>query len=200
MPTSSTFPDVYRHPAAAPVREKRFAISTSPLRKSTSVPHRPAAVYNSVTKLAHPAPAPTRRPHRQLTAPPGVVTPHIAEWMKVADRVVGRHPDAKPLCTRVASQREVDTISGHVYIPWAPTRPGLTPPFPVKVLKPGSVPSQRYPNVLRDTSNIHITTPDSRPIATSSTKKQIKRKTGRRAYGKENISAAQCPLNPPGRR
>ncbi|KAF9555931.1 hypothetical protein CPC08DRAFT_110585 [Agrocybe pediades] len=204
MPTSSTFPDVYGRQATAPVRPPRppvMAPTPNPLRKSPSVPHRPMAAYNNIASVAPPAAAATRHHRRQYTSPPGVVTPHIAEWMKVADKVVGRHPYAQPLCTRVATQEEVDLISGHVYIPWAYTGPGVTQPTPVKVMKPGVLIAKTQSNVLKDVSNTRVKTREGQPAAsTSNTKRSAHKKSAHRINRKENTAAGHHSLDPSGRR
>ena len=89
-------------------------------------------------------------PHLGLgsTPPPptpriATVSPHIVGWMKIADEVVGRHPYAKPLLERVASQAEIDLISDHVHIPWAHDA-RRSQPTPVKVLGPAQDAQQQF--------------------------------------------------------
>ena len=67
------------------------------------------------------------------------VLPHTSAWTQVADHVVGRHPQGKPLITRVATPDEIALISGHVHIPWAYTHVKKNQPVPVKVQKPAAV-------------------------------------------------------------
>jgi hypothetical protein len=55
--------------------------------------------------------------------------------MKIADDVVGRHPFAKPLFERVASQAEIDLISDHVQLRWVHDG-RRSQPTAVKVLGP----------------------------------------------------------------
>ena len=74
------------------------------------------------------------------TSQPVVSTlPHTSAWTQVADHVVGRHPQGKPLITRVATRAEIALISGHVHIPWAYTHAKKNQPVPVKVQKPAAV-------------------------------------------------------------
>jgi len=125
----------------------------NPIRKYATVPHRPTAVYLGANRRHVVTPSilhPGFRPGmHSLAKPPassppeGFVTPHIAEWMKVADSVVGRHPSARPLRERVATHAEIDLISGHVHIPWVepPSRKPRGPPTAVMVLGPPSTPA-----------------------------------------------------------
>lgn len=76
-------------------------------------------------------PPPPPPPHVPI-AHFGIVSPHIAGWMRVADDVVGRHPFAKPLCDRLPSQAEIALVSRHVHIPWAHDA-GPLQPTPGKV-------------------------------------------------------------------
>ncbi|KAH9475172.1 hypothetical protein JR316_0012283 [Psilocybe cubensis] len=124
---------------------------------SVSVPRQHTGVYTGTNNRSpFPGPPPAVRLNSPTTptqsrfnshgatphtspAQQGIVTPHIAAWMKVADSVVGRHPDAQPLSARVATQAEIDLISGHVHVPWAFNGPGPSgsqPPVPVKVMRP----------------------------------------------------------------
>ncbi|PPQ93895.1 hypothetical protein CVT25_007808 [Psilocybe cyanescens] len=134
----SLFASIRKHPSAS---HRPTGVYTGPNGRSPFLPRPPPPV-----RLTSPSTQPQikhHHHHRATTAPQGVVTPHIAEWMKVADSVVGRHPDAQPLCTRVATQAEVDLISGHVHVPWASFRgtggtsaTSCQPPVPVKVMRP----------------------------------------------------------------
>ena len=81
-------------------------------------------------------------PHvKSMPIPQPVVPtlPHTSAWTQVADHVVGRHPQGRPLNTRVATRAEIALISGHVHIPWAYTHAKKTQPVPVKVQKPPAV-------------------------------------------------------------
>ena len=81
-------------------------------------------------------------PHvKSIPIPQPVVStlPHTSAWTQVADHVVGRHPQGKPLSTRVATRAEIALISGHVHIPWAYTHAKKNQPVPVKVQKPPAV-------------------------------------------------------------
>jgi hypothetical protein len=83
--------------------------------------------------------------------------PHTSAWTQVADHVVGRHPQGKPLITRVATRAEIALISGHVHIPWAYTHAKKNQPVPVKVQKPAAVyaPLSIVPSLaLEDLGNI----------------------------------------------
>ena len=83
--------------------------------------------------------------------------PHTFAWTQVADHVVGRHPQGKPLITRVATRAEIALISGHVHIPWAYTHAKKNQPVPVKVQKPAAVyaPLSIVPSLaLEDLGNI----------------------------------------------
>jgi hypothetical protein len=122
------------------------------MRKYPTVSHRPMAVYNSTNygfrqgSTATPRPGFGQSPHptyRALLPLQGGVSPHIAGWMRVADSIVGSHPFAQPLSARVATQAEIDLISGHVYIPWAMDRPKSSHPMPVNLQRPNAInPSQ----------------------------------------------------------
>jgi len=75
----------------------------------------------------------------------------------VADHVVGRHPQGKPLISRVATRAEIALISGHVHIPWAYTHAKKNQPVPVRVQKPAAVynPLSIVPSLaLEDLGNI----------------------------------------------
>jgi hypothetical protein len=83
--------------------------------------------------------------------------PHTSAWTQVADHVVGRHPQGKPLNSRVATRAEISLISGHVHIPWAYTHTKKNQPVPVKVQKPAAVyaPLSIVPSLaLEDLGNI----------------------------------------------
>lgn len=83
--------------------------------------------------------------------------PHTSAWTQVADHVVGRHPQGKPLITRVATHAEIALVSGHVHIPWAYTHAKKNQPVPVKVQKPAAVypPLSIVPSLaLEDLGNI----------------------------------------------
>ena len=83
--------------------------------------------------------------------------PHTSAWTQVADHVVGRHPQGKPLISRVATRAEIALISGHVHIPWAYTHAKKNQPVPVKVQKPAAVyaPLSIVPSLaLEDLGNI----------------------------------------------
>jgi hypothetical protein len=99
-------------------------------------------------------------PHvKNMPTPQPVVSafPHTSAWTQVADHVVGRHPQGKPLITRVATRAEIALISGHVNIPWAYTHAKKNQPVPVKVQKPPAVyaPLSIVPSLaLEDLGNI----------------------------------------------
>ncbi len=125
--------------------------SPATVRKYPTVSHRPTAVYNSTdygfrqASTASPRPGFGQTLHPTYRALPlqGGVSPHIAGWMRVADSIVGSHPFAQPLSERVATQAEIDLISGHVYIPWALDRPKSSRPMPANLQRPNTVnPSQ----------------------------------------------------------
>lgn len=92
------------------------------------------------------------------TFQPDVSTlPHTSAWTQVADHVVGRHPQGKPLISRAATRAEIALISGHVDIPWAYTHVKKNQPAPVKVQKPAAVyaPLSIVPSLaLEDLGNI----------------------------------------------
>lgn len=126
--------------------------SPATVRKYPTVSHRPTAVYNSTnygfrqaSSTASPQPGFSQSPHSTYRALPlqAGVSPHIAGWMRVADSIVGSHPFAQALGARVATQAEIDLISGHVYIPWALDRPKSSQPAQVKLQRPDTInPSQ----------------------------------------------------------
>ena len=96
---------------------------------------------------------------KSMPTPQPVVStlPHTSAWTQVADHVVGRHPQGKPLITRVATRAEIALISGHVHIPWAYTHAKKNQPVPVKVQKPAAVytPLSIVPSLaLEDLGNI----------------------------------------------
>ncbi|KDR72991.1 hypothetical protein GALMADRAFT_212963 [Galerina marginata CBS 339.88] len=192
-----------REPLAA--RGQRVPAPFIPIRKSSSAPHRPAGVYNDVSRSpftpTRSSPA-DRAPHkaRQQTkntpaVPQGIVTAHIAEWNRVADSVVGRHPNAQPLSTRVATQAEIDLISGHVHIPWAFTGKCKSQPMPVKVLKPIIVPT---PSPIRTGFSKDIgAIPGGRDVlvtVNNTMKRPHGGKNARRVHRKENMPPAPARL------
>ena len=121
--------------------------------------------------------------------------PHTSAWIKVADHVVGRHPQGKPLITRVATRAEIALISGHVNIPWAYTHAKKNQPVPVKVQKPPAVyaPLSIVPSLaLEDLGNIqglHIWR------AVNNNAKLFKDISLRQTRGKENIPIAPRPAH-----
>ena len=134
-------------------------------------------------------------PHVNMPTPQPVVStlPHTSAWIQVADHVVGRHPQGKPLVTRVATRAEIALISGHVHIPWAYTHAKKNQPVPVKVQKPASVyaPLSIVPSLaLEDLGNIqglHIWR------AVNNNAKLFKARSLHHARGKENVSIAPRP-------
>ena len=81
--------------------------------------------------------------------------PYTSSWAQVADDVVGRHPQGKPLITRFATYAEITLISGHVHIPWAYTHVKRNQPVPVKVPAAVYVPLSIVPSLaLEDLGNI----------------------------------------------
>ena len=119
------------------------------------------------------------------------VSPHIVGWVALADSVVGQHPHARPLHSRLATQAEIDMISGHVHIPWAhkndPTRPQ---PTAVKVQKPvvfhPAVPPPVLMPPLQDTGNVHRKGVSAYMSEIALEKRSPKGKSARRVRGKEN--------------
>ncbi|KAF8966063.1 hypothetical protein BDZ97DRAFT_1917766 [Flammula alnicola] len=182
-----------------PNNAHRMSAFFGPIRKRPSAPHhRNITVYRGASGL-HIPPATTRgSPYlsgAQMTttpsAPTGVVTPHIAGWMAVADSVVGRHPHAEPLSTRVATKAEIDMISGHVHIPWAYKSGHKPQHVRLKVQKPDVIyaPTPVQPGLLKDIGNIR-----GRDILVAESNTKIvkgssKGKSVRRTRGKENMPA-----------
>ncbi|KAF9530666.1 hypothetical protein CPB83DRAFT_920506 [Crepidotus variabilis] len=202
-----------------------FFTSTASLRKHSTVSHRPTALYNGVKSFVAPTkPRPTfqarnyGRPPNAPRQPPklssvGEVTPHLAGWMKVADEVVGRHPNAVPLRGRIATQEEIELISGHVHIPWASTESAEHRPIVINLHRPPPA-KPAYPDLpgpstslakhqkrigqlgpgplvvaMRNARRVH-----NAPVTTSSISKPIpiqfdleKSHTARRPRGKENM-------------
>ena len=145
-----------------------------------------------ISRLMRMAP-PLGAPHAKcMSTPQSVVStlPHTSAWIQVADHVVGRHPQGKPLINRVATRAEIALISGHVHIPWAYTHAKKNQPVPVKVQKPPAVyaPLSIVPSfALEDLGNIqglHIWR------AVNNNAKLFKERSLRHARGKENISIA----------
>jgi hypothetical protein len=83
-----------------------------------------------------------------------IISPHIAEWMKIADDVVGPHPSAKPLSERVATQAEIDLISGHIHTRWAHD-PKQSQPTPVTALGPAHDTQKRFGHLVLSTSVVN---------------------------------------------
>lgn len=124
----------------------------SPTHRSPAIVRKYPTVYNDTlttinydsyqASTSSPPPAFSQALHQAYRRPPvvdsvqGGASPHIAGWMRVADSIVGSHPFAQPLSARVATQTEIDLISGHVHIPWALDRPKTSRPMPVKLQKP----------------------------------------------------------------
>lgn len=116
--------------------QKRPAFFSLPRQPPLLTGRRSPAKYKEIERPPFDIPPPIRErlgaPHTKgIPTPQPVlsVLPHIAGWMEVADNVVGGHPHARPLITRIATQAEIALISGHVHIPWAYT--------PVKKIQPG---------------------------------------------------------------
>lgn len=132
--------------------------------------------------------------HLQRTLPPAnLVSPHIVGWTRVADFVVGPHPNAQPLSSRIATQAEINMISGHVHIPWAYNDSGRLQPIPVKVQKPVTVyhlaPAQptRLEEPPEDVGNLRA---HGRAIFGTVTRGSLKGKGVRQPRGKENMQPA----------
>lgn len=141
---------------------------------------------------------PLDAPHlKSMPTPQPVVAVAPHAWIQVADHVVGRHPLGKPLITRVATQAEINLISGHVHIPWAypHVKKAQPVPVPVKVKKPPTIyaPLSIVPSLaLEDVGNTH-----DLPIwrAVNNNAKLFKAKSIRHTRGKENIhSTSTCIL------
>lgn len=177
----------------------------SPIRKHSSTPRYSSVnLYRGVRGLHTPPPArlgPSYHP--PMSSPDAYsgagVTPHIAGWMAVADSVVGPHPHARPLHTRVATKAEIEMISGHVHIPWAFKVDGRPPPVAVKVQIPDVVypvlPTQ--PGMLRDVGNVGRQERDTVVLGTDGGaqvgRRPTKTKYTHRTRGKENIPVTSLP-------
>ncbi|KAF8896852.1 hypothetical protein CPB84DRAFT_1848040 [Gymnopilus junonius] len=193
MPQSMSTPQIRQVPKYN--TQQRISTTFFPLRKHPSAPHKPAGVYSGVKRMPFSAVpsenCDSRHPLQQASLP-GIVTHHIAEWMKVADSVVGRHPDAQPLHMRVAMQAEVDLISGHVHIPWASKSRGRSPMVPVKII--AFPPPAANTGVLKDLSDIQsskITVYIGNTLKSSS--RPSKGKKMHRPRGKENLPPTSLP-------
>lgn len=167
----------------------------SPMRKYPSTPrYSNISVYRGANGLHTPPPLKLVSSSRPPTMPSLSMQTfaHNAAWMELADSVVGRHPNAKPLNNRVATKAEIDMISGHVHIPWAYNISDRPQPIPVKVLKPvvllPAVPNTRQ-GLLNDVGNI-----GNRDLRVSNGSRTIinldaKVRHVRRNRGKENMPA-----------
>lgn len=117
--------------------------------------------------------------------------------MKVADSVVGRHPNSQPLYMRVATQAEIDLISGHLHIPWASKGHGRSPMIPIKngqltapVVAPPPIvhPLKDVSNARRSKISVYVD---------SSAKPSLKPSTGKKVHrplGKENMPPTTVPV------
>ncbi|KAF9483654.1 hypothetical protein BDN70DRAFT_276847 [Pholiota conissans] len=178
----------------------------NPIRKHTSTPrYANINLYRGVRGLHTPPPArfgPSARlpmSSQNAYAAKPVVSPHVAGWMAVADSVVGAHPQARPLHTRVATKAEIDMISGHVHIPWAFKVDNRPAPVAVKVQKPDVVfpvlpaPSNQ-PALLRDVGNVRGRDADVANEESAQREKRTSRtKYTYRTRGKENIPVTSFP-------
>ncbi|KAF5319658.1 hypothetical protein D9619_008645 [Psilocybe cf. subviscida] len=175
-------------------RRGRLAAVFGPasIRKQLTIPHSKhnIQVYRGENGIHTPTGAsPTVSLAQRPTV--GRISPHIIGWMTLADSVVGQHPHARPLHARIATQAEIDMISGHVHIPWAhkndPRRPQ---PTAVKVQRPivlhPAVPPPVMMTPLKDTGNIHHKGSSANTNEITVEKRSPKGKSGRRLRGKEN--------------
>ncbi|KIM44103.1 hypothetical protein M413DRAFT_375038 [Hebeloma cylindrosporum] len=149
-----------------PNQARRITAFFASIRKNASVPSRPVGLYQGGNGLYHPPPHDGRpayvsHPHSHRTLPPAnSVSPHIIGWTRVADSVVGPHPNAQPLSSRIATQAEINMISGHVHIPWAYNdASGRPPPIPVKVQKPVTAYQQQFTPTTSPTATASARTP-----------------------------------------
>lgn len=193
MPAALIAPPRRDHKPAEDHRRHGFF---NPVRKYASTPrYSNIHIYRGAHGLHIPPPAKLVTAHRPPTMPAlslhTFAAAHNAAWMDVADAIVGRHPHARPLHTRVATRAEVDMISGHVHIPWAYGADERPQPVPVKVLKPlihyPAVPPQ--PGLLKDVSNVGGR--DLRVLnKPASGQASPRTKRAHRIRGKENLAAA----------
>ncbi|KAF8197051.1 hypothetical protein BJ912DRAFT_1140689 [Pholiota molesta] len=209
-PTSSSHDDM---PISDSPREDRPSFVHrmpnffSPIRKHSSTPRYSSVnLYRGVRGLHTPPPARLAPSYQPPMSPPDAysgagVTPHIAGWMAVADAVVGAHPHARPLHTRVATKAEIEMISGHVHIPWAYKVDGRPAPVAVKVQVPDVVypvlPAQ--PGMLRDVGNVRGAGRDAVAGDAESEggaqvgRRPTKTKSTHRTRGKENVPVTSLP-------
>ncbi|KAF9039121.1 hypothetical protein BJ165DRAFT_1407357 [Panaeolus papilionaceus] len=177
-----------------------------PIRKYPSAPHRNVGVYAGAKRFQSShiiisSPQRTHQSHNPPLASSGVVSPHIAGWAQVADSVVGRHPHTHPLSTRVATQAEIDLISGHVHIPWAfKADPSRIQPTAVKVVPPVMT-SQHAPfgstNVLREVTNTNHGRDVWKSVPDPAKRLMDKTKPSRRPLGRPPMSIVAADLVEP---
>ena len=183
-----------------PNQARRITAFFASIRKNASVPSRPAGLYQGGNSLYHLPPHdghPTYVSHPHRTLPPAnLVSPHIVGWTRVADFVVGPHPNAQPLNSRIATQAEINMISGHVHIPWAYNDSGRPQPIPVKVQKPVTVyqlaPAQptRPEEPIKDVGNLRAHGRAILDTVSHATRGSSKGKGVHQPRGKENMPPA----------
>lgn len=171
-------PIPHPRPEQRPSQARRITAFFASIRKNTSVPPRPGGLYQGVNGLYYASRSPRTPP------PENFVSPHVAGWMQVADSVVGQHPHAQPLSSRIATQAEIDMISGHVHIPWAFNDSGRPQPVPVKVQKPVTVVYREEP--LKDVGNLRAHGRAILGTVSQAAKRSSKGKAIRQPLGKED--------------
>ncbi|KAF8151735.1 hypothetical protein B0H34DRAFT_862111 [Crassisporium funariophilum] len=171
-------------------------------RKAPANTTSPSSAHIGICPLSRPSPSRILpafvTPPRSRTVPLSrfaPTTPHIVAWQKVADSVVGRHPDAKPLITRPATLSEIALISGHISIPWAYMKEKKTQPTPVKVRKPiaARAPSPDRSGLLLNNIR-NVRTQDIFGARNNNAKRPAKPgRSFRHGRGKENIPVPPAP-------